>query len=73
MLSTVKELLNLGADVNIANNSGITPLMLAAIMDWSEAAQLLLESGAEVDLQSSTGTTALASKLTAETNLEVPP
>lgn len=58
MLDKVEELIKLGADVNSCNFRNYTPLMAAAGRDWN-IVQLLLENGAQVDLQATDGSTAL--------------
>jgi ankyrin repeat protein len=53
---TVAYLIANGADVNIQNDVGITPLHLAA---YPENAKLLLDAGAVIDIQDNNGNTPL--------------
>jgi hypothetical protein len=55
----VERLLFAGADVEVALENGVTPIMMAAFKNNVRAAQLLLVSGADVKRATSTGTTAL--------------
>ncbi|KAM4056324.1 ankyrin repeats (3 copies) domain-containing protein [Hirsutella rhossiliensis] len=58
----VRRLLDHGADVNLANNQGLTPLMYAAdrnVDNDGTVAKLLLDKGADVNLVSRLGRTAL--------------
>ena len=48
-----------GANVNIADDKGITPLMNAAALGSPEAVQLLLDKGAEVNAKNTFNATAL--------------
>lgn len=50
-----------GANPNIADNRGVTPLMLASQLGWVEGVQALIEHGAHVDVPNSTGETPLIS------------
>lgn len=52
-------LLGKGADANIRNGEGNTPLALAAQLGWVEGARLLLGVGAQVDAANSRGETPL--------------
>ena len=52
-------LIGRGARVDLQNNRGETPLVLAAQMGWTEGAQLLLSQRASVDLPTSRGETPL--------------
>jgi ankyrin repeat protein len=45
---TIKTLISLGADVNAADNSGKTPIMLAAWRPNRDAVNVLLDAGAEL-------------------------
>ena len=47
-----------GADLNLANNNGLTALMLAAGHGHVEVVRVLLEAGADVNLASNNGSTA---------------
>ena len=47
-VEVIRFLLGAGADVNLANNSGATPLMMAAVGGHVEVLCLLLEAGADV-------------------------
>lgn len=50
-----------GANPNIADNRGVTPVMLASQGGWVEGVQALIKAGAHVDVPSSTGETPLIS------------
>jgi ankyrin repeat protein len=52
-------LLAKGADPNIGNNKGVTPLMLAANLGFGEGVALLVERGANLNEADSTGETPL--------------
>jgi len=52
-------LLAKGADPNIANNKGVTPLMLASNLGFVEAAALLVDHGARLNDVNATGETPL--------------
>jgi ankyrin repeat protein len=56
---TVQALIEGGADVNAADNFGITALQGAAMIGDVEVARVLVEKGADVNLQSLAGYTAL--------------
>ncbi len=58
-LARVDSLIRAGADVNTRDRHQETPLMYAAYVGSLDAMQLLLRSGAGVDLQSQSGATAL--------------
>ena len=55
----VEQLLAAGADPNVRRQSGITPLIAAALGGRADAAKLLVDKGAEVDARSDSGMTAL--------------
>lgn len=55
----IKALLDAGADINLANRSGFTPLMHAAERGSTEAATILIKSGANLSAKSQRGQTAL--------------
>lgn len=48
-----------GANVNIADRNGITPLIQAVQLGWVEGTEKLIRHGARVDVASSTGETPL--------------
>jgi ankyrin repeat protein len=50
-----------GANPNVADNKGVTPIMLASQLGWVEGVQALIDHGAQVDVPSSTGETPLIS------------
>ena len=50
-----------GANPNIADNRGVTPVMLASQRGWVEGLQALIKAGAHVDVPNSTGETPLIS------------
>ena len=52
-------LLAKGADVNIADANGVTPLMAASELDWEPSITLLLEHGAKTQAKDRDGKTAL--------------
>lgn len=57
----VRFLLQRGANPNIRNNQGVTPLQLATRMGFIEAAEELLKKGADVNVADSQGETPLIS------------
>lgn len=59
--SWLSYLLGKGANPNIADKNGVTPLMLASQMGFVEAVNALAQSGAEVDTPNNTGETPLIS------------
>lgn len=48
----VQLLIDLGANVNVADHSGVTPLHLAALYGRKEAVKALLEAGVDVNIKS---------------------
>ena len=50
-----------GANVNIRDNKGVTPLMLAAQLNFVEGVEALVEHGAQVDVTNNAGETPLMS------------
>jgi ankyrin repeat protein len=59
----IKMLIMAGADVNIPNNKGCTPLVVACQFNFVSAAKVLIESGANVDQQDCHGEPGLADKM----------
>lgn len=55
----IQALLDAGADINLANRSGFTPLMHAAERGSTDAARMLIRSGANLSAKSRRGQTAL--------------
>jgi len=55
----LRYLITNGANPNIADTHGVTPLMLASRLGWVEGMQTLLDAGARVDEPSDTGETPL--------------
>lgn len=55
----IKELLQLGVDINTRNHFGQSPLMIAAMLGNEQIVTLMLENGATLDVVDSKGLTAL--------------
>jgi uncharacterized protein len=55
----LQKYLNMGADVNARDESGLTPLIWASVKGNAYAAQILLEGGANVNATNTQGDTAL--------------
>jgi ankyrin repeat protein len=58
-LTWIDFLLRKGADPNIRDNKGVTPLVLATRLDFVEGAEALIAKGAKVDIPDQTGETPL--------------
>ena len=58
-IKTVKALLDKGADVNVKDNSGSTPLIYAARNGRTEVLKALIDKGAEVNAKDINGNTPL--------------
>ena len=58
-LQWVRFLLQNGANANIADNDGRTPLIIASELGFVEAVEALVRNGARVDIANSTGETPL--------------
>src|SRR3984893_14195879 len=58
-LPRLDAMLKQGANVNIGDSTGATPLMYAASVGSADAMKLLLDHGADVDLKSNADATAL--------------
>ncbi len=58
-LDWTRLLLARGARPDIADRDGVTPLMHATLLGWTEGADVLLKRGAQVDQANSRGETAL--------------
>lgn len=56
-IDVAKMLINKGSDVNAKNNSGYTPLHIAALNGSSEIITLLLENGADKNAKDNDGST----------------
>ena len=48
-----------GANANLADRQGVTPLQLAANLGWNEGLLILVKAGAQVDVSNSAGETPL--------------
>src|SRR5690554_6000505 len=58
-ITRLGELIALGADVNVQDAKGYTPLIIAGYNQQLEAVEILLQSGADVNLPDAGGNTAL--------------
>jgi hypothetical protein len=59
-VGTVRQMVEAGADLDVREPSGgSSPLITAAVFGQTEAARLLIEAGADVNLQNNEGSTAL--------------
>jgi ankyrin repeat protein len=58
-LNNVKNLISYGANINVQDSEGMTPLMLAAQYGYPSVAQVLLAKGANRNLKNHYGHTAL--------------
>lgn len=58
-LTWVRFLLGKGANANVTDKAGVTPLQLAANLGWVEGAEVLVDAGAQVELANSAGETPL--------------
>ena len=54
-------LIGKGANANIADRRGVTPLQLATNLGWAEGVEILVNAGASVDLTNDAGETPLIS------------
>ena len=59
-IDCLRLLIDAGADMDAANESGTTPLMCAAVFGHFECAETLVKAGANIDLQNERGSSALA-------------
>ncbi len=59
-IEVVKELLNLGADINLAANDGASPLFIAAQNGHVKVVKELLNRGAKINQEKNTGETPLS-------------
>ena len=66
-IEAVNVALEVGLDVNAANQAGDTALHAAASMQWNALVKLLVERGATVDVRNKRGRTALANALGSDT------
>ena len=57
--NTVQQLINKGVSVNLKDECGDTPLMIAALQNQKTKVKMLLNAGAEVNVQDNLGQTAL--------------
>ena len=58
-LTWMKFLTQKGANANIADNAGVTPLILSAQLGFLEGVEVLIEGGARVDVANNAGETPL--------------
>jgi hypothetical protein len=59
-LSWTNRLLGMGADVNVRDGDGRTPLMCAAAKGYADMVQVLIQNGAEPKLENNVGDSALS-------------
>ena len=69
-LGAMKELLNLGADVNYIAGNGQTPLIMAAGYGYADMVAVLLEKGADPAIQMIGGLTALDLAITGTADID---
>lgn len=62
-LTWLKYLLAKGANPNLADRAGITPVQLATNLGWAEGVEVLVGKGASVDLTNDAGETPLISAI----------
>ncbi|MEO0202771.1 MAG: ankyrin repeat domain-containing protein [candidate division WOR-3 bacterium] len=58
-LSKTKDFINKGADINIKNNNGKTPLHIAVENEYEDIVKLLLEKNVDVNIKDNEGNTPL--------------
>lgn len=58
-LTWVRFLLAKGANANVADKQGVTPLQLAANLGWAEGVEVLVKAGAQTEIANSAGETPL--------------
>jgi NAD(P)-dependent dehydrogenase (short-subunit alcohol dehydrogenase family) len=58
-LTALRQGLEAGAELNAADQSGATPLIVATTFGHTEAAKILIAAGADVNMQNNDGSTAL--------------
>jgi len=56
---TAKMMIEMGADVNARNDSGLTPLYWASLRSFTDIAKILIEMGADVNVRNKDGYTPL--------------
>ncbi|MEZ0262104.1 MAG: ankyrin repeat domain-containing protein [Alphaproteobacteria bacterium] len=58
-IDVMEMLLSRGADINAADDAGMTPLMFAALHNKSDCLALLISKGADADMKDTRGLTAI--------------
>ena len=58
-LEAVNALIDAGADLNIQDSGGGTPLSFAAVVGYTDIARALIDAGADLNIQDNSGQTAL--------------
>ncbi len=71
--SILNKLISLGADVNVQNNKGVTPLMLACSTEEVilESVKVLIKAGANVNAVTQKGVSPLHCAIIADNNVEI--
>ena len=58
-LTWLRYLVAKGANVNLADDRGVTPIQIATTLDWVDGVKFLVDNGADLDTSNNTGETPL--------------